>query len=264
MYNFSLLVRLDTKLVSAIVFILVFSAYYAGHFIRSRHERSGRVDKEKSLGALEGSMLGLLALLLSFTFSMSSSRYDRRLGVIIEETNAIGTAILRADLYPDSIRQEFRKDFRDYVENRIAFYKLGSDWKKVSETLDQAQQLHQSLWNRAAVLGKDPANFHRSSQMIPALNTMIDIVTTRTGAGMATVPDIIIYLLLMICITSAFMVGYAGVSKPDPVIVMSFSLMIALSIFMIIDLDRPRSGIITMDKANTQMEQLRGMFPENK
>src|SRR6187551_988897 len=65
------------------------------------------VHDNKSLGAIESSLLGLLALLLAFTFSMSSSRHDKRLQIIIEEANDIGTAVLRADLYPDSIRKDF-------------------------------------------------------------------------------------------------------------------------------------------------------------
>ena len=99
-----------------------------------------RVSKDKSIGALEGSLLGLLALLLSFTFSMSSSRHERRVQVIVEEANDIGTAVLRADLYPDSIRNEFRKDFKAYIESRILFYTSKTDLAAVNKTLEESSK----------------------------------------------------------------------------------------------------------------------------
>ena len=193
-------------------------------------------------------MLGLLALLLSFTFGMSSSRHDRRVNIIIEEANAIGTAILRSDLYPDSIRNEFRKDFEAYLETRITFFSAKADLPAVVKSLQDGQNLQTSLWERASSLGRDKENLHRTAQMIPALNAMFDIATTRTAATLDKVPEIIFYLLFLICITASLMVGYAGGVKPDWTMVLSFSLMISMTVYLIVDLDRPRRGAITMDK----------------
>jgi hypothetical protein len=252
--------KMDAYLIAGLLFLIMILAFLAGNWIRRNKERKGKVSEDKSIGALEGSLLGLLALLLSFTFSMSSSRHDRRVNIIIEEANDIGTAVLRADLYPDSIRQAFRKDFEAYLETRIAFYTAKADRNAINKSLNDAQILQASLWERASSLGRDKENLHRTAQMIPALNAMFDITTTRTAATLDKVPAVIYFLLFIICLTAALMVGYSGGLKPDWTMVLCFSLMISLTVYLIIDLDRPRRGVITMDTANSQIVQLRGMF----
>ena len=260
MPNIPFFEKMEAYQVAGLLFIIMILAYLAGNGVRRYKERAGKITEDKSIGALEGSLLGLLALLLSFTFSMSSSRHDRRVNIIIEEANDIGTAILRADLYPDSIRQAFRKDFEAYVEARISFYTAKADWAEIIKSLNETQVLQTSLWERASSLGRDKENLHRTAQMIPALNAMFDITTTRNAATLDKVPVVIYYLLLIICLTAALMVGYSGGLKPDWTMVLCFSLMISLTVYLIIDLDRPRRGVITMDMANSQIVKLREMF----
>lgn len=260
MPDMSLFVKLDAFMIAGLLFLAIIIAFLIGNWIMRYKARKGITTEDKSIGALEGSLLGLLALLLSFTFSMSSSRHDRRVNIIIEEANDIGTAVLRSDLYPDSIRQAFRKDFEAYIETRISFYTAKADWNAVMKSLDETQVLQASLWERASSLGRDKENLHRTAQMIPALNAMFDIVTTRTAATMDKVPEVIYYLLFLISLTAALVVGYSGGVKPDWTMVISFSLMISMTVYLIIDLDRPRRGVITMDTANSQIVKLREMF----
>jgi hypothetical protein len=247
-------------MIAGLLFLGMILAFIAGNLIRRYKERKGETAEEKSFGALIGSLLGLLALLLSFTFSMSSSRHDKRINIIIEEANDIGTAILRADLYPDSIRQAFRKDFEAYLETRIAFYSAKAEWSAINKSLNDGQVIQSVLWERASSLGRDKENLHRTAQMIPALNAMFDIATTRSAATLDKVPEVIYFLLFLISLTSALMVGYTGGVKPDWTMVISFSLMISMTVYLILDLDRPRRGVITMDTANNQIVQLRSMF----
>jgi len=252
--------QMESYLIAVFLFLAIIIAFLIGNRIRRYKERKGMTTEDKSIGALEGSLLGLLALLLSFTFGMSSSRHDRRVNIIMEEANAIGTAVLRSDLYPDSIRQAFREDFEAYLETRIRFYSLKTDIPAIVKSLQDGQDLQASLWERASSLGRDKDNLHRTAQMIPALNAMFDIASTRTAATLDKVPEIIFYLLFLISITASLMVGYAGGIKPDWTMVLSFSLMISMTVYLIVDLDRPRKGAITMDKANEQIVQLKSMF----
>jgi hypothetical protein len=260
MPNMSLFNKMDAYMIAGLLFLFMILAFIAGNSIRRYKQGKGKVFEEKSFGAMEGSLLGLLALLLSFTFSMSSSRHDKRVNIIIEEANDIGTAVLRADLYPDSIRQAFRKDFEAYLETRISFNTAKADWNSLMKSLDESQKLQASLWERASSLGRDKENLHRTAQMIPALNAMFDIVTTRNAALLDKVPEVIYFLLFLISLTAALVVGYSGGVKPDWTMVVSFSLMISMTVYLIIDLDRPRRGVITMDTANSQIVQLRSMF----
>jgi hypothetical protein len=263
MYSFSFLDRFPTMAIAIAVFLLMMFFHYCGIRIRKYYEKTRPVE-EGSIGAIEGSLLGLLALLLSFTFSMSSSRHDKRINIIVEEANDIGTAVLRADLYPDSIRAAFRKDFKAYVEARIEFFDVGHDLQKIDVALKKGDSIQHSLWKRASALGRDRDNLHRTAQMIPALNAMIDVVATRNAATVAKVPVLILYLLFMLCWISALMLGYAVGRKPDWIIMTCFTATIVLTIYLIIDLDRPRRGIITMKNTNIEIVKLLNMFDKNE
>ena len=99
--------------------------------------------------------------------------------------------------------------------------------------------------------------------MIPALNAMFDIVTTRNASNVAKVPQLIIYLLFMLCCISAFMMGYAVGVKPDWIVIVCFAVTIVMTIYLILDLDRPRRGIITMKDMNSEIVKLSEMFDKN-
>jgi hypothetical protein len=243
-----------------VVFVLMFIAFRFGNWLfRWRKLRMEELEKS-GFGAVEGSLLGLLALMLAFTFSMSSSHYDRKILILNEEANDIGTAVLRADLYPDSIRKEFRKDFKQYLETRIRFFESGIDLPKVYASLEESAKWQQKLWNRAAYYGRKPEYLVQTNMMVPALNSMIDIVSTRNTASRAKVPDIIFYILFALCITASFTMGYSIAHKVDWPVKLGFAIMTALTLYLALDLDRERRGIINVAFVHKQMVELRAMF----
>ena len=72
-------------------------------------------------------LFGLSAFVLAFTFRMSAERYSNVRDIIVEEANDMGTAVLRSHLYSDSVRNEFRNDFRKYIQARLAYYNNVTD-----------------------------------------------------------------------------------------------------------------------------------------
>jgi len=88
--------------------------------------------KAEEVGPTESGLLGLLALLLAFTFGSSSNRHEKRFDAFIKEADYISSVVLKADLYIDSNRTLFRKDIQQYVEGRLEFYNLGYDSKKLT------------------------------------------------------------------------------------------------------------------------------------
>jgi hypothetical protein len=260
MPKFSFLSTIPSFQLTIAVMLLMILFFWVG--IKFKHFKSGvrNIKEEDGLGAVEGSLLGLLALMLSFTFSLSNSRYDQRLKIVVEEANDIGTAVLRADLYPDSLRIPLRAEFKKYVDTRVEFYEAGSNLPRVIAAMDSTTAIQNRIWKIVSTAGQDKEHFHRSSQMIPALNAMIDITTTRSAMTLAKVPDLILYLLFLLCLTSSFMLGYARGVKNDWVVTIIFSVMIGITIFTIIDLDRPRTGVITMETVNQNISNLRTMF----
>src|SRR5215471_12157655 len=101
---------------------------------------------------------------------MSQIRLVRVRTVVELEANAIGTAILRSDLYPDSLKNSFRADFKDYLEAVITFYEHATDLSVVHKSKHDAIAIGDKLWTRAAQESKLPSMFLPSQQMIPALN----------------------------------------------------------------------------------------------
>jgi len=255
--QFSFLSQFGSLGTAFILFLVMIAVYWVGFKLSLRQKNKAG----HGFGPVEGSVLGLLALLLAFTFSMSAYRYDTRRQVLIEEANIIGTAILRADLYHDTERRLFRADFKDYLEARIAFYEAGFDQEKIEADLQRSGNISAKIWDRAALLAHDRDNLISSSQMIPALNSMIDIVTTRNAARHATVPDSILWVLFVLCTISSFLVGYNREEIVSSwVVIIVFALMISASIFLILDLDRPSQGSITLAEANKNIIDLRNMF----
>jgi len=256
--EFSFLSSFNSLGLAITMFIVMLVTYWIG----SRTSARFKGYFAEGFGPVEGSLLGLLALLLAFTFSMSAARYDARRHVLIEEVNNIGTAILRADLYEPSERAAFRADFKEYVEARIGFHDAGFDEEKVTQNLKLSTDISERLWARAARLGQNPANLIASNQMIPALNDMIDIVTTRNAIRHATVPDSIIWVLFILCAVSSFMIGINRTETKSSMMAVNtvFGLMISACIFLIIDLDRPRHGLITLEGFNQNFIELRSLF----
>src|SRR5262249_48935108 len=134
-------------------------------------------------GTIEGSVLALLGLLLAFTISGAGSRLDARRQLIVEETNAIGTAYLRLDMLPGSAQPALREIFRRYLDARIEIYHKLPDIAAAKEEVSIANTLQQEIWQKAvaAVRAADVPP-QAAILLLPALNDMIDITTTRAMA----------------------------------------------------------------------------------
>jgi len=258
----SLLSRIDAAILVTVLFILMLVFLYYGRRFGVSKFRSGKKKEAGETGTIISAMFGLMAFLLAFSFGMSASRYDIRRANIIDEANAIGTAILRADTYPADQRIAFRKDFQDYLEARIQYYEAGKNMNEIYRTQATASAAGKKLWDRAADLSHNPDNMVASQQMIPALNTMLDANTTRLMGELARVPDSIIWMLFVLAVASTFYLGYASGAKEaiDWTVATGFCLLISLVIYITLDLDRPRRGLIKLSTSQQAMIELRQKF----
>lgn len=260
MIELSLLQITPAIVVAVILFFLLLLFYWLGRRLRIFQVKRNPALEKVELGSINGLLLGLLGLLLAFSFGMSNSRYDTRRQLVIEEANNIGTVILRTDVYPDSMRTLLRADLKEYVEARISFYQAGMDFQKVVMYFLKADSIGKKIWSAVANYARVDNISTRTSEMIPALNAMIDITTTRRAAGEATIPDSILYFLFALCVCSSFLLGHDNKGEINWVAVTGFAVMLSATVFTIIDLDKPRSGLINMDKPNEKIVELRGMF----
>jgi hypothetical protein len=254
------LLGLPLSLVAAILLLSTFSFYFVGVKIAEFKKRRDPESKADGVGPLEGALLGLLALLLSFTFGQSASRFDLRRALIVQESNDIGTVILRSDLYPDEVQVTFRQELKNYVEKRIAYYQ-SLDEKDVLRTRIEAEKISAHLWKMAVTLSKTSPNIVRDNQMIPAINSMIDIVTSRDASRFANVPSLIVYLLMSLTFLGSFIVGYCRKTrKHDWIILTLYAFMTTATICTILDLDRPRHGLIQTAITHEKISNLLNYF----
>ena len=251
--------------ITAVLFLLILLfneiGFRAGRFVQ------GHTNTEiKALtGSIQASILGLLALLLGFTFNLSMQRYDQRNFALIEEANAIGTALLRAELLPERQRDAALERLREYVELRIAVGEI--DLTRQADRaryLDEAAALQRALWLLAVSAAQDDPRPVTSGAFIAALNELIDTQGKRNALLQMHVPEIVLFLLFVVFIASGGILGYSsglgGTRVVAPAALVSF--LIALVVFLIIDLDRPRRGLIQVDRSI--MLELRAPTPDSR
>jgi hypothetical protein len=254
---------IPTFVISGILFVCIIFFFLSGVWIGHYQKKNNPEAKAEGVGPLEGALLGLLALLLSFTFNMSASRYDARRALLILEANNISTVLSCSDLYPESNRREFRNDLEQYVEARIAYHNAGIDEVKIRKTLNDATKISDRMWQKAAFLSSESPGVVPYNLMLSALNDMSGAVTSRDAARLARVPEPVIWLLIILTFLGSLIIGYSKKEKKNDWIVFSiYSLMTVITIYIIIDLDRPRRGIIKTDTAHQKIVELRNRFKE--
>ena len=241
--------------------IMIICIYFGRRLGLWRLKNSTEKDETSSSTAMSA-MMGLLAFILAFTFGMSSGRFDARRTVIVNEANAIGTALLRADLYPEPHRTALRNDFEKYLEARILYYEYKAEIDYVYGARAAAKVIGGRLWKRVTDLSKQPAFELESRLMVPALNDMFDLSTTRLIGELARVPNSIVWMLFVLSWTSAFFLGYMSARKGpiDWYLTTGFCVLTSVVIYITLDIDRPRRGFIQLNTSHNAMLELRENF----
>jgi uncharacterized protein YneF (UPF0154 family) len=237
----------------------------AGNYIARKRYRGKEQKLEKST-VLFSAFFGLLGFMLAFTYSMSEARYDRRRTIRIEEANEINTTLMRCDLYPDSVRQLLRKNMYHYLQARIAYLNAGRSDLKINNALGQTEVYKTQLWKTAAAYSNTyPEQVATSNLMIESMNNMFSIVTRQNHALQSTVPVPVTVMLFALCIITGFFTGFSfSPQKPSWILTLGFVTTISLVIYITLDLDRPRRGLITMKTINKFVEDINDSFTEEE
>ena len=221
----------------------------------SDHHRGNRI-------LVESAIYGLLGLLIAFTVSGAANRFDARRTLTVQEANTIGTAYLRLDLLPAAAQPELRRKFRRYAEARLAVFRLLPDFAASNAEAVRANELQRSIWNEViAALPGVPQS--ATLMLLPALNEMFDITSSRAIAGQAHTPLVILCALAVLALFCCLLAGY-GLAGENPLgsalRMIGFALIVTLTIFVILDLDYPRVGLIRLDYADQALiDVLAGM-----
>ena len=208
---------------------------------------------------VEGAVFGLLGLLVAFTFSGAAARFDIRRQLIVEETNAIGTAYLRLDLLPPAAQPALRGRFRQYVEARLAAYRQLPDIVAAQAEERRATQMQGDIWRQAVAACQEAGVPHATMLLLPALNAMLDITTTRTLATRMHPPTIIFGMRFGLALASALLAGYGMAGTPSHrwLHMLAFAAVIAAVVYVMLDLEYPRLGLIRFQAFDQALVELR-------
>src|SRR5258708_27393426 len=135
------------------------------------------------LGTVEGAVFALFGLMVAFTFSGAATRFNEKRMLIAEEVNTIGTAYLRLDLVPQKAQAALQELFRRYVDSRLETYRKLPDMEAAKPAIAESKKLQEEIWTQAVAATLLPMSHPDAGRLLlPALNNMIDITTTRTMA----------------------------------------------------------------------------------
>lgn len=240
-------------LLTLLFFLLLMAAQQVGMYLRRRHDPAARSPAERADKAESGdkehdgfavnSVLGLLALLIGFTFSLALGRYDSRRELVVQEANALGTTWLRTDLLAAQDRARAQEVLRRYVDSRVKFGDARNAREELARYRD-TEVLQNELWNvmvQATATFKDSP---RASLVITTTNDSIDLAAERLATREAHIPTRILRLLLLFAVLTAALVGYVRVHQPRASALLL--LLFTLAVGLVMDLDRPSSGMINV------------------
>ncbi|UVJ43708.1 DUF4239 domain-containing protein [Pseudomonas sp. LS1212] len=247
-----------------VIFAAIVVLLEVGRRIGERQLSLDPVGARTGIGAIEGAVFGLLALLIAFTFSGAASRLDDRRTLITEEVNAIGTAWLRLDLLPPANQPALRQLMRDYVDARIAFYQGLTDKQTAAQENARAMAAQLNIWKQTVAAVQQMPSPPLGISVLQALNEMIDITTTRSVA-LKTHPPLIIYLMLLaLMLVSALLIGFgmAGSARRNWLHGTGYALVMVSVMYVILDFEFPRLGIIRVDQFDQIMLNQRKSMDE--
>jgi hypothetical protein len=239
------------------VAMLAFAAI--GHWSGRRRLRIDPEAKEVSTGTVDAAVLSLLGLLVAFTFSSAYSRYETRRELIVQEANAIGTAHMRLDLLKPEAQSKLRREFRDYLDSRIELWRKLPDRDAAIAEYARSQELQGRIWSDSIAATSAPSEHTARMLLVPALNEMIDITTTRFVAVQSHPPLIIFILLGGLAVASAWLAGFAmaKTARLSRTHVVGFAAIASVALCVILDIEYPRFGFVRLDAPHELLVELR-------
>jgi hypothetical protein len=221
---------------------------------RRRGEGAG-----SAFNALEGAIFGLMGLLLAFTFYGAATRFDAKRQLIVDETNAIDTAYLRIDLLPPSRQESLRESLRRYLDARLAFYRKVLDPGAAAEEASRATAVQREIWTLAVGACREASSPATTTLVLSSLSAMIDVKTTRDVALHTHPPTIIFALLGILLLICSLLGGFdaAAHGSRSPVHMLGFAAVMAITVYVILDYEYPRIGMIRQETTDQSLVELR-------
>lgn len=200
--------------------------------------------------ALKASVFALVALLLGFSFSATTARYDLRQRLVLDQANAVGTCHLRAGLLDESMRDRIRASLRRYVRAHLEYAAASGNDAALSRAASEIDRILADLWTVVEEANRRNPDAVRNSVIVPAANEVIDLSSTRAWVGRNHLPAPVLALLLASVLVSGLLLGHSSgqAGRRHVGLWLASNLVLALVMYVVLDFDRPRRGLIRVDQ----------------
>ncbi|WP_313442159.1 hypothetical protein [Novosphingobium sp.] len=239
------LAALPIVLLGLILLIIVIGITWAGMRVGIKATTKARaadsLDEDDVNGAIVPAVLGLLALLLGFTFALAIDRFETRRALVLEEANAIGTAYLQAQVLPQPHRERVSALLVRYTDNRVVLAGAETPEDRRQRLADNDLTVN-DIW-AATLAGFDSIKgLDMSSAFVSSINVVIDLDTSRKTGRMAHVPEEVFWVLIVYVLVAAAIIGYTVRSRSSFHLACVMHVLVIMSLMLIIDIDRPAVG----------------------
>jgi len=233
-------------LLTVLIFTALSAAREAGHLLSKRRKGSPVTgDAEAGDGFAMTSILGLLALLIAFSFSLSLQRYDARRELVISEANALGTTWLRTGLLDEADRTRLQALLREYVDIRGEFG-VASTPELETAAFRKTEAMQQRLWDATGEVVRPFRTTPLAALLVTTTNESIDLASERKATREARIPARILRVLMLYALIAAVMIGYEKGRHRAATSLLFVLLTLAAS--LVVDLDRPTTGGINVSQ----------------
>ena len=212
-------------------------------------------NAHEGFGAIEGAVFGLFGLLLSLSFFGAASRLDVRRQLIVQEANAIASAYMRVDLLPSTEQAEVRRLFREYLNERVRISEMPNETAALAE-MQKSAKLQQAIWSSAVSATKE--GVPGAPLLVTAVNQMVEIARTKAIAVQTHLPELVFEFLIAATLLSGLVAGF-GMARGHRnwLLVFAYASVVTLTMYVTIDMEYPRAGLIRIGAADLALTTLR-------
>jgi len=230
-----------------------------GRSIGVRRLRADPRAAGAGFGAVNAAVFSLLGLLLAFGYSDASKRFDERRRLVVEETNDIGTAWLRVAMLPAASQPALRARLRQYVDARIGYYDSAPDSPASLEAQARVERAQTEIWNLATAACAGPDAATAGLLLLPALNAMFDITTTRLAMQDMHPPLLVFIVFVVLALASALLAGIsmAAAKSRSWIHMIGFATLISATLYLVAEIEFPRHGLVRNDAFDRLLVDLR-------
>jgi hypothetical protein len=234
-------------LILGITFLVLWLAALVGGRLRARRNALQDEGLRADFGVVQAATLTLLGLIIGFSFSMATGRYDLRKSYEEAEANAIGTEYVRADLLPPDEASRVKMLLRAYTDLRLRFYR-SPPGEVVNQIRADTGKMQDQLWTAASASANATPTPLRAL-VVSGMNDVLNSEGYTQAAWWNRIPVGAWALMFAIALFCNWLVGF-GTKKLDPKLLMVLPLVVSVAFFLIADIDSPRGGVIRVAPQN--------------